>query len=291
MKIISGFSKVKEVKNLINRGASVLFCGVLSDAFNNHRPKTSLFNFKNLNELKQAVKIAHNLNKEIYIVVNAMDYESKDKERVIQELKKIEAIKVDGLIVTDISLLILIRENNIRIPISLSSVAASYNSITIKFYEQLNVSSIILPQQLAASEIKELKRLTNLPLEVFYRNSMFNICQQIDGMCLLCNVLNRKKFIIRSKNSTDKFNVRCLKGDKSNLGSLIKGNVDSELNYIYDVYNTGVEYIKMGERGLESEVKYLAVDILSRVIKILEKRPNRATFIKNAKNIWKELYY
>ncbi len=290
MKIISGFSKIEEVSNLINRGASVLFCGILSEAFNNHRPKLALFNLKDLNELRKATKITHDLKKEIYVVVNAMDYEDKDRKNVIKELKKIERINVDGLIVSDISILMLIKENDIKIPVSLSSVAACYNSMAIKFYEDLNVSSIILPQQISAPEVKKIKELTNLPLEVFYRNSMFNTCQQVDGMCLLCNVIDRKKFIVRPRSSTDRFNVKCLRGNKNNLGSLIKGNIDSELRYIYDTYNIGVEYVKMGERGLKSESKYLAVDILSKVIKILGKHPSKKMFIKEAKDIWKELY-
>lgn len=139
------------------------------------------------NEIEEAVKYAHSLNKKVYITVNIIAHEP-DFSGLAEYIRELDNLGVDALIVADLGIIKLIREVAPNMEIHVSTQANITNSYSAKVFADMGVKRIVLARELSLSEIKEIRK--NLPkeieLEAFVHGAM---CISYSGRCLLSNFL------------------------------------------------------------------------------------------------------
>lgn len=137
------------------------------------------------NEMEEAVKLAHNLGKKVYITVNILAHED-DFIGLEEYILYLQSIKVDALIVSDLGIISVIRKVAKNLEIHISTQANILNSHAINFLETFGVKRIILARELSINEIKKIKSniSKNISLECFVHGAM---CISYSGRCLLSN--------------------------------------------------------------------------------------------------------
>lgn len=138
-------------------------------------------------EMREAIEHAHKLGKKVYITVNILAHED-DFKGLPEYILKLQELKVDALIASDLGIISLIREIAPQMEIHVSTQANVLNSYAINFLVKLGVKRIILARELSIEEIKKIRN--NIPndisLECFVHGAM---CISYSGRCLLSNYM------------------------------------------------------------------------------------------------------
>lgn len=136
------------------------------------------------NEIEEAVKYAHSLNKKVYITVNILAHEA-DFDGLKDYILYLDKIGVDALIVADVGIIKLIRDIAPNLDIHVSTQANVTNSYSVKFFKDLGVKRIVLARELSLTEIKKIhEEVPDIELEAFVHGAM---CISYSGRCLLSN--------------------------------------------------------------------------------------------------------
>lgn len=141
-------------------------------------------------ELKQATEFAHRHGKKIYVTVNIFA-RNTDFEPLKKHLKFLESIKVDAVIISDLGVLRLARENT-NLEIHISTQANVLNKYTAQTYADLGASRIILARECSLNEIKEIADHLKgrCEIEVFIHGAM---CVSYSGRCLLSSYMDAQR--------------------------------------------------------------------------------------------------
>ncbi|MDI6822430.1 MAG: peptidase U32 family protein [Actinomycetota bacterium] len=166
------------LKEAVENGADAVYVGF--------RAPTNARNFPGLNfsleELKKGIEFAHRRGKKIYVTVNTYPQigELDDCYKCVQAAYSVGA---DAIIVSDLSALEFVRNNFPNFPIHLSVLASACNAQAIEFYErEFGIKSVTLPRVMHLDEIRELRALTSVELEIFAYGVL---CINCEGRCYL----------------------------------------------------------------------------------------------------------
>ncbi len=141
-------------------------------------------------EMKEIVDFAHNIGKKVYVTMNIFP-KNKDFDKIREELKYLDVIGVDAVIISDAGIIAVAREENIKTPIHLSTQANTLNKYSAKFWADMGVERIILARELSIAEIKEIREFLpkHVEIEMFVHGAM---CISYSGRCLLSNYLTKR---------------------------------------------------------------------------------------------------
>lgn len=148
----------------------------------NYSLRANANNF-DLEEIKEATEYAHSLNKRVYVAVNIV-FHNEDLEGVLNYLRYLAEIKVDAVIVSDVAIMNLIKENNIPLELHVSTQASILNYEAARFYKNLGAIRVVLAREASQEDIKRIKEETGLEIECFIHGAM---CTSISGRCVLSN--------------------------------------------------------------------------------------------------------
>ncbi|MDD4833544.1 MAG: U32 family peptidase [Lutispora sp.] len=140
-----------------------------------------------LDDIKEGVNFAHELNKKIYVTVNIMPH-NEDLLGLDDYIKELQEIGVDALIVSDPGVLLIIKEVAPDMEIHLSTQANNTNYKSAEFWYNQGVKRIVLAREMSFDEIKEIieKAPHGLEFEAFVHGAM---CISYSGRCLLSNYM------------------------------------------------------------------------------------------------------
>ena len=141
-----------------------------------------------IEEIKEACNIAHKLNKKLYVTVNIV-FQNDNFTGLIEYLKSLEDAKVDAIIVSDPSVIEIVKENNINLNIHISTQYSSSNTEVVSFFKNLGCERVVLSRELSKSEIKEIIDKCNIDIEVFLHGAM---CSSYSGRCILSNYFTNR---------------------------------------------------------------------------------------------------
>lgn len=162
-------------------GADAAYCGVPLFSL---RARENEFRYE---ELKTAVSEAREQNKRLYLTANVFARNLKLKS-FREQVALWADLKPDALIMSDPGLMAIVREQHPEIPIHLSVQANCMNWESVKFWQSLGVSRIILSRELRIEEIKEIKnRVPEIELEAFVHGA---ICIAYSGRCLMSHYMS-----------------------------------------------------------------------------------------------------
>lgn len=139
-----------------------------------------------MEQLAEAVRYAHGIDRRVYVAVNALVRES-ELEDLRAYLQILSDIQPDGLIFSDPAVAELHRQLQLDIPLHLSTQASTMNSAACSFWAANGVRRVVLGREAALSEISRMRnRLPDsMELEVFVHGAM---CIAHSGRCLLSSV-------------------------------------------------------------------------------------------------------
>jgi putative protease len=145
--------------------------------------------FNQLDNLATGIQIAHTQGKRFYLTANLLPHNAKLKT-FLADLTPIIAMQPDAMIMADPGLIMLVRERWPDLPIHLSVQANTVNYASVRFWQQLGLTRIILSRELSLEEIAEIRQVCpEIELEVFIHGAL---CIAYSGRCLLSGYLNHR---------------------------------------------------------------------------------------------------
>ncbi len=145
--------------------------------------------FNKLDSFAQAIRETHAQNKRFYVAANILPHNNKIKT-FLADLEPVIDMQPDALIMADPGLIMMVRERWSEMPIHLSVQANTMNYASVKFWQQLGLTRIILSRELSLEEIAEIRQqCPEMELEVFVHGAL---CIAYSGRCLLSGYMNHR---------------------------------------------------------------------------------------------------
>nr|WP_246565886.1 U32 family peptidase [Tissierella carlieri] len=163
----------------IQNGANAVYLG---GKLFNARQYASNFDF---DELKEAVDYAHLRDVKVYITANIL-VDNSEMENVIDYIKFLYEIDVDGIIVQDLGLANLIREFFPSLDVHGSTQMTINNLPGAEFVYDMGFTRVVLARETPIDEIKYIHNNTPIELEAFIHGAL---CVCYSGQCLMSSLI------------------------------------------------------------------------------------------------------
>lgn len=179
MKVLAPISKAEEVDMLVHNGAEEFYVGFIplqwikafsSGVWMNRRATQA--SVPAIEEFAALVKRAHSYNVPVYMTLNAPYYTHDQVSVLLEVVAEAYRIGVDAFIVSDIGLIMAIKETIPDATIHVSSLAAVTNSESVELYRELGVSRVVFPRSLSLEEMDNIMTIggRDLEYEIFILN-------------------------------------------------------------------------------------------------------------------------
>lgn len=169
---------LEKLEYAVKYGADAVYLGVVDFSLRAMR-KGSLITLENL---KEAVDLAHKLGAKAYVTLNIFAFNSDIKflEECIDRFKD---AKPDAFIVSDFGIMNLLRKHAPEVPIHVSTQTNTLNYESVKFWQDYGASRVILARELPIKDVAEIRaKVPDIELECFVHGSQ---CVSFSGRCLL----------------------------------------------------------------------------------------------------------
>lgn len=169
---------LEKLEYAIKYGADAVYLGVVDFSLRAMR-KGQLITLDNL---KEAVDLAHKLGAKAYVTLNIFAFNSDIKllESCIDRFKDANP---DAVIVSDFGVLNLVKRYMPDTPLHISTQTNTLNYESVKFWQDFGATRVILARELPISDIAEIrKHVPDIELESFVHGSQ---CVSFSGRCLL----------------------------------------------------------------------------------------------------------
>jgi putative protease len=173
MELVSPAGNFEKLKTSYLYGADAAYIGIKGFSL---RMRADNFHREEHEEI-QGIKGG----KKLYAALNIY-FHQEDLKALEEELEYLARYPLDGLIVSDMGILSLIRRRFPDMPLHLSTQANCINSEAARFYQDLGFQRIILGRESSLAEIKAIRDGVDLELEVFVHGAM---CLAYSGRCFL----------------------------------------------------------------------------------------------------------
>ena len=218
-------------------------------------------NFTN-EEIRAAVNLAHGVGKKIYVTVNVFPH-NDDLVSLPDYLRFLADVEVDAVLVADLGVFMLAREVAPQLPVHISTQANNVNWRTVRAWQELGAERVVLARELSREEIREIRRHTDVELELFVHGAM---CISYSGRCLLssyftgrdanrggCAQSCRWKYALVEESRPGE----CYPIEEDARGTYIMNSKDlCLLPYLDEVVDSGIDSLKI--EGRMKSVHYVA---------------------------------
>ena len=218
-------------------------------------------NFTN-EEIRAAVQLAHAAGKKIYVTVNVFPH-NDDLVSLPDYLRFLAEAGADAVLVADLGVFMLAREAAPTLPVHISTQANNVNWRTVRAWQELGAERVVLARELSREEIREIRRHTDVELELFVHGAM---CISYSGRCLLssyftgrdanrggCAQSCRWKYALVEESRPGE----CYPIEEDARGTYIMNSKDlCLLPYLDEVVDSGIDSLKI--EGRMKSVHYVA---------------------------------
>ena len=259
IELLSPAGDFERLKFALRYGADAVYIGG-----KNYSLRANAINFTN-EEIKEATKFAHSLNKKVYVTVNIVLHD-ENIDGLKEYLLFLDSVNVDAIIVSDIYIMSLWKELNLKMELHVSTQASTLNKETALFYKELGASRVVLAREASEEDIKEIKDYTGLDLEAFIHGAM---CTSISGRCIMSNYATNRDANRGGCAQVCRWNFTTDDENGNELGNNFQ-MCPKDLNmaiYIKDMIDAGVNSFKI--EGRMRSIYYIAT-VLSSYRKIID---------------------
>lgn len=136
-----------------------------------------------MDDLAEAVREAHALNRRLYVTVNAFASNS-EIDALGDYAQALKALGADAVIVSDLGAIAAIRRAAPDLDVHVSTQANCLNYAAAQVYADLGATRVVLGREMSLTEIAELRAKTpaSLELEAFVHGAM---CMAYSGRCMI----------------------------------------------------------------------------------------------------------
>ena len=288
MKIVAPAGNMERFYSAISATADEIYLGL--KGFGARR---NAENFT-VEELKKAIDYAHLRGSRIFLTLNTI-MTNREIELLYPTLKDLYNYGLDAIIVQDIGYAEYLHKNFPSIEIHGSTQMTVANYYEINYLKELGFKRIVLPRELCFEEIKEIRKNTDIELEVFVSGSL---CISFSGNCYMSS------FIGGRSGNRGMCAQPCRKEYKTSCGekSYFLSPKDQlyGLDEIKKLQEIGVESIKVEGRMKDVSYVYETVSYFRSLINGIDKEENthklfnrgysKGYFYDNDKNIMNRDY-
>ena len=262
MKIVAPAGNMERFYSAISATADEIYLGL--KGFGARR---NAENFT-VEELKQAIDYAHLRGSRIFLTLNTI-MTNREIELLYPTLKDLYNYGLDAIIVQDLGYAEYLHKNFPSIEIHGSTQMTVANYHEINYLKELGFKRIVLPRELSFEEIKEIRKNTDMELEVFVSGSL---CISFSGNCYMSS------FIGGRSGNRGMCAQPCRKEYKTSCGekSYFLSPKDQlyGLDEIKKLQEIGVESIKVEGRMKDVSYVYETVSYFRNLINGIDKEEN-----------------
>jgi len=183
IELLAPAGTIKNMRYAFAYGADAVYAG---------QPRYSLRVRNNdfqLENLKTGIDEAHALGRKFFVASNLLPHNNKLK-RYLEHMQPVIDMKPDALIMADPGLIMMVRERWPEMPVHLSVQANTMNYASVKFWQSVGISRIILSREISLDEVEEIRQqCPDIELEVFVHGAL---CIAYSGRCLLSGYFNHR---------------------------------------------------------------------------------------------------
>lgn len=223
----------------LGEGADAVYLGLRSF---NARMRSANFAF---NQFEAAVQASHDRGKKVYVTVNTV-FEERETDRVYQLLQYLSRIKPDGIIVQDLGVLKMVRDNFPNLALHASTQMNVASSRGCNFLSRNGFKRAVLARELSLDEIKAVRQTTSLELEVFVHGAL---CVSASGLCLFSSYLGGKS----ANRGTCTQACRRLYESESQKGYFFSPDDLQLIDFVPDLIEAGIDSFKIEGRMKSAE--------------------------------------
>lgn len=262
MKIVAPAGNMERFYSAISATADEIYLGL--KGFGARR---NAENFT-VEELKQAIDYTHLRGSRIFLTLNTI-MTNREIELLYSTLKDLYNYGLDAIIVQDLGYAEYLHKNFPSIEIHGSTQMTVANYYEINYLKELGFKRIVLPRELSFEEIKEIRKHTDIELEVFVSGSL---CISFSGNCYMSS------FIGGRSGNRGMCAQPCRKEYKTSCGekSYFLSPKDQlyGLDEIKKLQEIGVESIKVEGRMKDVSYVYETVSYFRNLINGIDKEEN-----------------
>lgn len=166
----------------VRSGANAVYLG--GKSFNARR---NAGNFNN-DELKKAVTYCHERGVKVYLTLNIV-VSDDEWELAYNSVKDALEAGIDAFIIQDIGIAKMIKAHFPDARLHGSTQMSIMTPAGAEYAKELGFSRIVLPREMSLDEIKEIRKSTDLELELFVHGAL---CMCVSGQCYLSSVIGSR---------------------------------------------------------------------------------------------------
>jgi len=175
---------LRNLRYAIAYGADAVYAGM---------PRYSLRvrnnDFSTVENLAAGIEQVHARGKAFFMATNLLPHNSKVRT-FMADMEPIIELGPDALIMADPGLIMMVRERWPETAIHLSVQANTMNYASVRFWQQLGISRVILSRELSLDQVEEIRQqCPDMELEVFVHGAL---CIAYSGRCLLSGYFNHR---------------------------------------------------------------------------------------------------
>ena len=175
IELLAPAKDLEKGKIAIMYGADAVYVG---GKFYSLRSRASNFELADLEELSAFAK---KYGAKVYVTVNIV-FHDDDYAGIREYLHFLQDIGIDGIIVSSLSLLQLVKAEKLDLECHISTQLSSLNSAAVRTLKDFGADRVVLGREASMAEIEMIAGQDILPLEVFIHGGM---CSNYSGRCTL----------------------------------------------------------------------------------------------------------
>lgn len=244
----------------IENGADAVYLGT-----EEYSARSYAENFK-LESLPDMVKEAHKRGVKAYLTVNTL-LNDQEIKFYPEYLYKVAQAGIDALIVQDWGVINLTKILLPEMPIHGSTQMTVNNSAGAKYLEKHGFERVVLARETSLEEVKKIKRVTKLDLEIFVHGAL---CVSYSGICYLSSMLGGRSGNRGKCAQPCRLEYEFLE----EKGKTLLSTKDIRMiEYIPQIVKTGVKSIKIEGRMKKPEYVAVVIDNYRKAIDSYYEKP------------------
>lgn len=234
-----------------------------------------------MSEIKEKCNLILDKKKQVFISLNKVYFNDdlKDLKKILFILNDID---ISGVLFSDMAVLNIINENNLKINAIWYGNHLATNSYTINFLEKRGIKAVVLSDEITLDEKLEIANKINIPviIKLFgYTNMATSSRKLLTNYFKYTNINanNNKKYYIKEKNSDEYYPI--IESENTNFFSSKILNGLKQFPKIIE--NKNVKYIFLDDYMINESSFYNVIE----AFKALKSSPNDVEFVDKLYNV------
>ena len=271
-------------------GADAVYCGTSSLSL---RTRADMEN----EDLAKTIKYAHSIGKKVYVTLNIYAWDEKYNE-IIEQVKMLEILKADAIIVADGGVVDVIKEYAPSIDIHMSTQANLVSLHSCNFWHKQGAKRMIMAREMNKEQLRYIieNKPKDMEIEIFIHGA---ICFAFSGRCFLSDFMSGRSANLGDCAQSCRWSYNLYAEEANNPGNLMPIETNEYGTSIFsskdlclikelpEIIEMGVDSLKI-EGRLKTEY-YLAsiINVYRNAIDDYEKNPENYDYTKYLKEIEK----